>query len=116
MSIVHMAWMRIVAGRFGMGYSYSPSTYHNFPFPTLTDKSKSKIESTAQKILDARSNHPNSSLAELYDPNLMPTDLRNAHDENDRAVLDAYGFPRSITESEIVAKLFEMYQDLVSRR
>ena len=82
--------------------------YNNFPFP----KPNPKIEVTAQKILDARSNHPNSSLAELYDPNLMPTDLRKAHDENDRAVLDAYGFSKNISESEIVSRLFEMYKSL----
>ena len=108
-SKIHMAWVRTVAGRLGTGYDYSINiVYNNFPFP----KPNPKIEVTAQKILDARDNHPNSSLADLYDPNLMPQDLRKAHDENDRAVLDAYGFPRSITESEIVSRLFEMYQDL----
>ena len=108
-SSVHMAWVRTVAGRLGTGYDYSINiVYNNFPFPNHNPK----IEVTAQKILDARSNHPNSSLAELYDPNLMPPDLRKAHDENDRAVLDAYGFSRSITESEIVSRLFEMYQSL----
>ncbi|MBR1419793.1 MAG: N-6 DNA methylase [Selenomonadaceae bacterium] len=108
-SSVHMAWMRVVCGRMKSDYSYSAFiVYNNFPFP----KSNPKIEVTAQKILDARSNYPNSSLAELYDPNLMPPDLRKAHDENDRAVLDSYGFPRSITESEIVSRLFEMYQNL----
>ena len=108
-SRVHMAWMRSIAGRVGVSYRYTASiVYNNFPFPNHNPK----IESTAQKILDARSNHKNSSLAELYDPNLMPPDLRKAHDENDRAVLDSYGFSRSITESEIVARLFEMYQSL----
>ncbi|MBR1421090.1 MAG: restriction endonuclease subunit M [Selenomonadaceae bacterium] len=108
-SSVHMAWTRVVCGRLGDAYRYSAQVvYNNFPFP----KPNPKIESTAQKILDARSNHPNSSLAELYDPNLMPQDLRKAHDENDRAVLDSYGFPKNISESEIVARLFEMYQSL----
>ena len=112
-SSVHMTWMRTVAGRLKSDYKYSAQiVYNNFPFP----KPSQKIEVTAQKILDARANHPNSSLAELYDPNLMPTDLRKAHDENDRAVLDAYNFPKNISESEIVARLFEMYQDLASRR
>ena len=110
-SKVHAAWMKVVSGRLKSDYRYLPSTYHNFPFP----KSNPKIESTAQKILDARSNHPNSSLAELYDPNSMPQDLRKAHDENDRAVLDAYGFSRSINESEIVSRLFEMYQELIRK-
>ncbi|MBR1421293.1 MAG: class I SAM-dependent DNA methyltransferase, partial [Selenomonadaceae bacterium] len=111
-SSVHMAWMRVVGSFLGSSYSYSAQiVYNNFPFP----KPNPKIESTAQKILDARSNHPNSSLAELYDPNLMSTDLRKAHEENDRAVLDAYNFPKNITESEIVSRLFEMYQELIRK-
>ena len=110
-SSVHMAWARVVCGRLETRLSYTPSVYHNFPFP----KPNPKIEVTAQKILDARSNHPNSSLAELYDPNLMPIDLRKAHEENDRAVLDSYGFPRNISESEIVSRLFEMYQELIRK-
>ena len=111
-SKVHMAWMRAVAGRLKNDYRYSIGiVYNNFPFP----KSNPKIESTAQKILDARANHPNSSLAELYDPNLMPPDLRKAHEENDRAVLDAYDFPKNISESEIVSRLFEMYQELIRK-
>ena len=108
-SKVHMAWMKVVAGRLETRYRYSASlVYNNFPFP----KSNPKIEITAQKILDARSRDPNASLDDLYDPSFMPEDLRKAHEENDRAVLDAYGFPRSITESEIVSRLFEMYQSL----
>ena len=112
-SRIHVIWMKSIAGYLGTSYIYSVNiVYNNFPFP----KSNPKIEITAQKILDARSNHPNSSLAELYDPNLMPPDLRKAHDENDRAVLDAYGFPHDISESEIVSRLFEMYQDLTAER
>ena len=108
-SKVHMAWTRVVCGRMKSDYRYSASlVYNNFPFP----KSNPKIEITAQKILDARSRDPNASLDDLYDPSFMPEDLRKAHDENDRAVLDSYGFPRSITESEIVSRLFEMYQNL----
>ena len=111
-SSVHMAWTRVVCGRLETRINYSINVvYNNFPFPNHN----LKIEITAQKILDARSNYPNSSLAELYDPNLMPPDLRKAHDENDRAVIDAYGFPRSISESEIVARLFEMYENLIRK-
>ncbi len=109
-SIVHMAWTRVVAGRFGTGYRYSPMIYHNFPFPNPTDKQKLKIEKTAQKILDVRSKYTDSSLSDLYDSSAMPHDLRRAHVENDRAVLEAYEFEKDLTESEIVSKLFEMYQ------
>ena len=112
-SSVHMAWMRVLSSYLSTSYSYSINgIYNTFSFPK---KIGSNVTFAAQKILDARDNHPNSSLAELYDPNLMPTDLRKAHDENDRAVLDAYGFSRSITESEIVSRLFEMYKELIRK-
>ena len=115
-SSVHMTWMRVVAGRFGIGYDYSINiVYNNFPFPNLNDKQKSRIEKTAQKILDIRSKYPESSLSDLYDPDLMPIDLRKAHEENDRAVIDAYNFQKNISESEIVSRLFEMYQELIRK-
>ena len=113
-SRIHMIWTQMVCGRLTMRLRYSPSVYNNFPFPDLNSKQKSRIEKTAQQILDARANHPTSSLAVLYDSALMPKDLQKAHKKNDLAVLDAYGFPHDISESEIVAKLFEMYQNLVS--
>ena len=107
-SKIHMIWIRTVAGRRGIGLDYSINiVYNNFPFP----KFDPRIESTAQKILDARD--PNQSLAKLYDPKSMPIELREAHEENDQAVLDSYGFQKDISESEIIAKLFEMYQNLV---
>ena len=70
---------------------------------------QAKIEQTAQAILDARALYPDSSLAELYDPTLMPKELLQAHRQNDRAVMAAYGFPMKMTESECVAELFRMY-------
>ena len=73
---------------------------------------KTKIEQTAQKILDARAKYPDSSLADLYDETVMPPELRKAHQENDRAVMQAYGFNPKMTESEIVAELFKMYERL----
>ncbi len=109
-SSVHMAWMKTVAGRLETRYRYSAEVvYNNFPFP----KPSTKIETTAQQILDARLHYPNSSLADLYNEDLMPADLRRAHVENDRAVLEAYGFEKDLTESEIVARLFEMYQGMI---
>ena len=74
---------------------------------------KTKIEQTAQKILDARAKYPDSSLADLYDETVMPPELRKAHQENDRAVMQAYGFTPKMTESEIVAELFKMYEKLI---
>ena len=105
-----MAWMRTVAGRLKSDYRYSNTiVYNNFIWPKVTEKNKSQIEKTAQMILDARAKHP-MSLAQLYDELTMPEDLRNAHTANDKAVMKAYGFKPSMTEPEIVAELFKLYE------
>lgn len=119
-SNVHMAWMRTVAGRLEMRYRYSAKiVYNNFPWPNPTSEQKEKIKETAQAILDARSLYPDSSLADLYDELTMPVELRRAHQENDKAVMKAYGFTKKVngnttwlTESETVAKLFDMYREM----
>ena len=111
---VHMAWVRAVCGRLKSDYRYTGKiVYNNFPWPTPTDNQKAKIEQTAQAILDARAKFPDASLADLYDETTMPPELRKAHQANDRAVMAAYGFDTKISEAECVAKLMEMYQDLV---
>ena len=114
MSNVHMAWTRAVCGRIKSDYRYSKDVvYNNFPWPTPTDTQKAKIEQTAQAILDARARYPESSLADLYDELTMPPELRKAHQDNDRAVMQAYGFSvRDMTESICVAELMRMYQSL----
>ena len=113
-SNVHMAWMRAVCGRLKSDYNYSKDiVYNNFPWPNPKDEQKAKIEQTAQAILDARALYPDSSLADLYDELTMPVELRRAHQENDRAVMQAYGFPvKTMTESQCVAELFKLYQEL----
>lgn len=113
-SNVHNAWMRTVSMRMKSDYSYSLAiVYNNFPWCNPTDEQKQKIEQTAQGILDARAKYPDSSLADLYDELAMPPELRRAHQLNDKAVMQAYGFPiKDFTESDCVAKLMEMYQDL----
>lgn len=115
-SNVHMAWMRAICGRLKSDYSYSNTiVYNNFPWPTPTDAQKAKIEQTAQAILDARALYPDSSLADLYDEVTMPPELRKAHQQNDRAVMEAYGFGKDLTENDIVAELLKMYQQLIKR-
>ncbi len=111
-SMVHMAWTRIVCGRIKSDYRYTPAVYNNFPWPTPTDAQKAKIEKTAQAILDARNIYPDCSLADLYDEVTMPPELRKAHQENDKAVMEAYGFNPRMSEPEIVAELFRLYQEL----
>ena len=112
-SNVHMAWMRVVCGRLKSDYRYSKEqVYNTFPWPNPTEIQKAKIEQTAQAILDARSKFPNTSMADLYDEVTMPVELRKAHQENDRAVMQAYGFPvkSTFTESLCVAELFKLYK------
>lgn len=118
-SNIHMAWMRAVCGRLEMRYRYSKDVvYNNFPWPTPTEQQKAKIEQTAQAILDARALYPDCSLADLYDELTMPPELRKAHQDNDRAVMDAYGFTKGTaartSESACVAELMKLYQKMVS--
>lgn len=117
-SNVHMAWMRAVCGRLKSDYRYSNTiVYNNFPWPTSTDAQKKKIWQTAQAILNARALYPDCSLADLYDDVAMPPELRKAHQENDKAVMRAYGFDiKSTTEMGCVAELMRMYQGLISNR
>ena len=117
-SNVHMAWMRAVCGRLKSDYRYSKDiVYNNFPWPTPTEAQKAKIEQTSQAILDARAKYPDSSLADLYDELTMPVELRKAHQDNDRAVMQAYGFDiKTMTESRCVAELFKMYQTLTEEQ
>ena len=111
-SNVHMAWMRAVCGRLKSDYRYSKDiVYNNFPWPNPNEEQRQKIEHTAQAVLDARAKYADSSLADLYDPVLMPPELRKAHQDNDRAVMQAYGFSLKMTESECVAALFENYAE-----
>ena len=112
-SNVHMAWMRTVCGRLKSDYRYSKDiVYNNFPWPELTDEQKQKITQTAQEILDSRDRYPDATLADLYDPTLMPPDLLKAHQANDIAVMKAYGMPiKETDEAACVAWLMRLYQE-----
>ena len=115
-SNVHMAWMRTVCGRLKSDYSYSTTiVYNNYPWPVPTPEQRQKIGRTAQGILDARALYPDSSLADLYDPLTMPPELNKAHQENDRAVMQAYGMPiKDMDEPKTVTWLMRLYQEKVA--
>lgn len=114
-SNVHMAWMRAVCCRLKSDYSYSNTiVYNNFPWPSPNESQMKRIEQTAQCILDVRNLYPDSTLADLYDELTMPRELRKAHQENDRAVMAAYGFSIKMTESECVGELFKLYDRMTS--
>ena len=111
-----MSWMRTVCGRLKSDYRYSKEVvYNTFPWPTPTEAQKAKIEKTAQAILDARNLYQDCSLANLYETKdeWMYPELIKAHQENDKAVMEAYGFSRkNITEADIVAELFKLYEQM----
>lgn len=121
-SDVHMAWMRAVCGRLKSDYRYSKEiVYNTFPWPTPTETQKLKIERAAQAILDARAMYPECSFAEMYgDKMYLFPELLKAHQANDRAVMDAYGFTKGTaartSESACVAELMKLYQQLVSKK
>jgi len=112
-SSVHMAWMRAVCGRLKGDYRYSNTiVYNNFPWPDTNEAGQAEITKLAQNVLDARANHPTSTLADLYDPLTMPPDLLKAHKALDNAVMKLYNFPKTQTEPETVAALMQLYQQL----
>ena len=117
MSNVRNAWMRTTCGRLKSDYRYSKEIVYNcFPWPTPTEEQKARIEQTAQVILDARALYPDCSLADLYDEATMPPELRKAHQQNDKAVMQAYGFWGKLnTETTCVAELMKMYQKLTEQ-
>ena len=117
-SNVHMSWMRTICCRLKSDYSYTVNdVYNNFPWPTPTEEQRAKIEETAQAILDARALYPDSSLADLYDETTMPPELRKAHQQNDKAVMRAYGFDvKTTTETTCVAELMKRYQALTESK
>ena len=113
-SNVHNAWMRVVAGRLKNDYRYAPSVYYNFPMPSPTEEQKQRIEQTAKAIIEARKLYPDKSLADMYGENMyLYPELLTAHQNNDRAVMQAYGFPvkSTFTESQCVAELFKLYKE-----
>ena len=113
-SIVHMIWVKEFCGRLKSDFSYSSKiVYNTFPWPISNEQQKKKIEQTAQAILDARSNHLESSLSALYEPLTMPNDLLKAHKANDRAVMEAYGMWNKVhTEEDCIRWLLKMYEEL----
>ncbi|MDR0568032.1 MAG: methylase, partial [Spirochaetaceae bacterium] len=111
-SLMHMVWTKRIAGYLGTSIRYSASmVYNNFPWPNPADKQKEKIESAARKVLDARLKFRDDSLADLYDPLTMHSELVKAHQKLDKAVDAAYGRTFA-NDSERVAYLFELYQKL----
>jgi predicted nucleotidyltransferase len=111
-SLIHMAWVKYTCGRLESRFRYSKDiVYNNYPWPeNPTEKQKEQIEKAAQKVLDARAEFPNSSLADLYDPLTMPPILVKAHNELDKAVDLAYRPQPFISDANRMEFLFELYE------
>ena len=108
-----MAWMRTVTGRMKSDYMYSVGVvYNTFPWPELDEKAKATLTKTGQAILDARAAWPEATLADLYDPDTMPANLRKAHIANDKAVDRLYRKRPFESERERVEHLFMLYERL----
>lgn len=116
-SNVHNAWLRTVGGRLKSDYRYSAKVvYNTFPFLDLDEKTREKLEKTGKKILEVRKKYSNNSYADLYDPLFMPFDLRKAHQENDKAVWEAYGKKWELgNEEQCVAYLMKLYKELIEQ-
>ena len=110
-----MAWMREITGRMKSDYMYSIGVvYNTFPWPEASDTQRAEIEELAQAVLDARDAYPDSSLADLYDPDTMPPDLRRAHKTLDKAVDRLYRKKPFDSDRERVEHLFGLYEKLVN--
>ena len=111
-SKVFTVWNKAVSGRLESRLNVGiTTTYNNFPFPALSSEQSGELRQVAQGILDARAQFPESSLADLYDPNSMPPSLRKAHEALDKVVLKAFGMKPSLSDNEILTRLFELYEE-----
>ena len=116
-SNIFILWQKAIGGRLKSDCSFSNTVvWNNFPVPDVDSLARAQIIKTGKDILSARLLYPDKSLADLYDPDKMPAELRIAHEANDKAVMDAYGFAHDMGEPEIVAELMKMYQELTEKK
>ena len=114
-SSMHMSWLRYIGGRLKSDYRYSIGlVYNTFPMPSVSSGALAEIEPLAQAVLDARAAHPGATLAELYDPDLMPTNLRRAHQALDRTVDRLYRRAGFSSDRERVEHLFALYEKMIA--
>lgn len=110
---MHMAWMRTITGRMKSDYMYSVGiVYNNFPCPEAGEAQRERIRALAQGVLDARAKFPDATLADLYDPDSMPPELRKAHRTLDTAVDSLYKRGGFASDRERVEHLFALYEKL----
>jgi hypothetical protein len=115
-SKMHMVWVRTVGGKLKTDYRYSAQLcYNTFPFPNLTSTKRDELQSAAEEVLIVREGHPGMTLAEMYDPDRMPLDLRQAHNTLDAVVDSCYpGYPFATDDARLEC-LFKRYEKLVNQ-
>ena len=114
-SAQHVAWVRTVSGALESRLRYANTLCYNpFPFPKLSEDARGAITGSALKILAARERWPDRSLAELYDPELMPANLVEAHKANDELVDSLYREEAFVSDADRMELLLAMYRDLVA--
>lgn len=114
-SRMHMVWMRAITGRMKSDYMYSVGVVYNcFPWPNLNDASRARLNASAQAILDARALRSNATLADLYDPDLMPPELRKAHRDLDDHVERLYKAGSFASDQDRVNHLFHLYAQMTA--
>lgn len=114
-SHTHMVWVRAVAGRLKTDFRYSSAiVYNNFPVPPLSDNDKANIEEKVFGVMDARENHPEKTLADMYDPDKMPDDLRLAHQQLDEVVDNIYHKKPFNSDEERLSYLFDLYEQMTA--
>ncbi len=114
-SRLHMAWLSSVGGKLKTDYRYSNTlVYNTFPVPPLNEKTKEKLTAAALRVLDVREYHCEKTLAELYDPDKMPDDLKNAHLAIDYLVDSLYSKKPFETDEERLAVLFDLYEKMTA--
>lgn len=110
-SKLHNAWIHVVAGRLKSDFRYTPVVYNSFPYPQLDADKEENIKNAAEAILEIRAHYDDQSLSDLYDPEKMPNELRDAHKVLDTAVTNAYGIDSESSEDVMVAHLFRLYAE-----
>lgn len=114
-SRMHMTWVRTVAGRLKTDYRYSSALcYNTFPFPDISEKQKEALEEHVFRVLDEREKHPEKTMAQLYDPDKMPTGLRQAHHDMDRAIEQCYRAKPFTSDEERLEYLFKLYEAMIA--
>jgi hypothetical protein len=114
-SRIHLVWVATVCGKLETRYRYSNTLgWNTFPVPTLTEKNKADLTRCAENILLAREAHFPKTIADLYDPEKMPANLREAHEQNDETLERIYIGRRFKNDTERLEKLFELYTKMTA--